>query len=318
MLRRSLITLALSAAAFFPAAAQQFPSSQPIRIIVPFGPGGTTDLLGRTVAEALQKRMNHTVIVENRPGAAMTIGTDIVAKAPADGHTLLLAAPDLVVTPAVRANMPYDVEKLTYLTRIWVQTVMIVTGKNSGINTIQELIAKIKAKPGEIRHATYGVGSINHFGSLRFDAAIGGKTIPVPYGGQGPASIDTASGQVEFFHGAAVPFLDSLKPLASSGNARHPKYPDLPTLAEVGYKDADWGSWFGFLAPAGLPQPIADRLITEINAVMKEPEVIEKLRKATGITQTEAPLVGEVFRKMATDELRRWKDIAAREKIVVQ
>ena len=301
-----------------PAFAQQFPGSQPIKIVVPFAPGGTTDLLGRTVAEFLQKRMNHTIVVENRPGAAMTIGTDFVAKSAPDGHTLLLAAPDLVVVPAVRQTMPYDIEKLTYLTRVWVQTVLIVTGPKSGINTIEELITKIRNNPGQIRHATNGVGALNHLGSLKFDAAIGGKTIAVPYGGQGPASIDTVSGQVEFLNGAAVPLLEGLKPLAPSGSMRHPLYPNLPTLAELGYKDADWGSWFGFLAPPNLPQPIADRLIREINAVMKDPEVIEKMRKATSFVQTQEPLTGEAFRKVALDEFRDWKAIAAREKINIQ
>ncbi len=316
MIRLFALVVALFATA--PAIAQQFPGSQPIKIVVPFAPGGTTDLLGRTIAEVLQKRMNHPVIVENRPGAAMTIGTDIVAKSAPDGHTLLLAAPDLVVVPAVRQNIPYDIEKLTYLTRVWVQTVMIVTGPKSGINTIEELIQKIRANPGQVRHATNGVGALNHLGSLKFDRAIGGKTIAVPYGGQGPASIDTVAGQVEFLNGAAVPFLDGLKPLAPSGSMRHPLYPNLPTLAELGYKDADWGSWFGFLAPTGLPKPVGDRLIREINAVMKDPDVIEKLRKATGIVQSEEPLTGDAFRKAALDEFRLWKEIAAREKINIQ
>jgi tripartite-type tricarboxylate transporter receptor subunit TctC len=311
---------ALAAALFaaIPAFAQQFPGSQPIRIIVPFAPGGTTDLLGRAVAEFLQKRMNHSVIVENKPGAAMTIGTDILAKSPADGHTILLAAPDLVVAPATRQNIPYDIEKLTYLTRVWVQTALIVTGPKSGINTVEELIAKIKANPGQLRHATNGVGALNHLGQLNFDAAIGSKTLAVPYGGQGPASIDTVSGQVEFLNGASTPLLDGLKPLAPSGPIRHPLYPNLPTLGELGYKSAEWVSWFGFLAPPNLPQPIADRLIKEINAVMKEPEVIEKLRKATSFVQTQEPVTGEAFKKVALDEYKRWKEVAAREKINIQ
>lgn len=312
--------LALAAALFaaIPAFAQQFPGSQPIRIIVPFAPGGTTDLVGRAVGEVLQKRMNHAVIIENRPGAAMTIGTDIMAKAPPDGHTIMLAAPDLVVVPAVRQSMPYDVEKLTYLTRVWVQTALIVTGPKSGINTIEDLIARIKANPGQLRHATNGVGALNHLGQLNFDAALGSKTIAVPYGGQGPASIDTVSGQVEFLNGASAPLLEGLKPLAPSGPIRHPLYPNLPTLGELGYKNAEWVSWFGFLAPPNLPKPIADRLIQEINAVMKEPEVIEKLRKATSFVQTQEPLTGEAFKKVALDELKRWKEVAAREKINIQ
>lgn len=307
--------LVLSTSTF---AQQQFPGSQPIKIVVPFAPGGFTDLLGRIVADGLQKRLQHPVVVDNRPGAAATIGTNFVAKAPADGHTLLVAANDLVAAPAVRKNVPYDVEKLTYLSRVWVQTTLIVTGPKSGINTIQELIAKIKANPGQVRHATYGVGALNHLGSLRFDAAIGGKTLAVPYQGQGPASIDTVSGEVEFLNGAGTPFLTGLKPLAPSGPIRHPAYPDLPTLAELGYKDADWPSWFGFMAPPNLPQPVADRLIKEINAVMREPEVIERLRKTTGFVPPTEFMVGETFRKFAVEDLKTWKTIAEREKISIE
>jgi len=318
---KALFTLlAIAAAALLagaPAAAQDFPS-RPVRIVVASVPGSAPDVLARVLAEALAPALKQPVVVDNKPGAGGVIGVDSVAKAPADGHTILLAAPDLVVTPAVRQNMPYDIEKLTYLTRVWVQTAMIVAGPKSGVNTIQELIAKIKANPGAVKHATNGVGSLTHFGALKFDAAIGGKTIAVPYGGQGPGSVDTVAGVVDFQHGAAVPFLNGLKPLAPSGSSRHPLYPNLPTLAELGIKDADWVSWFGFLAPPNLPKPIADRLTRELVATMKEPEVIEKLRKATGITQTEEPLVGDAFRKVALDEYLRWKEIATREKIVVQ
>jgi tripartite-type tricarboxylate transporter receptor subunit TctC len=316
MIRVLAFVTALFVAA--PAIAQQFPGSQPIKIVVPFAPGGNTDLFGRIVAEHLQKRMKHNVIVENRPGAAMAIGTDLVAKSPADGHTILLAAADLVVLPAVRQNLPYDVEKLTYLSRIFANTVLIVTGPKSGINTIEELIAKIRANPGQVRHATNGVGALNHLGSLKFDAAIGGKTLAVPYGGQGPGSIDTVSGQVEYLNGAGMPLLEGLKVLAPSGSMRHPSFPNLPTLSELGYKGAEWDAWFGFIAPPNLPQPIAERLIQEINAVLKEPDVIERFRKATGFPPAAEPLTGEAFRKSALEELKGWREIAAREKISLQ
>jgi tripartite-type tricarboxylate transporter receptor subunit TctC len=316
MLRVFALVISLFAA--FPAVAQKFPGSQPIKIVVPFNPGGTTDLLGRTLAEFLQKRMNHTVIVENRPGAAMAIGTDLVAKAAPDGHTLLLAAADLAVLPAVRRNMPYNIDELTYLNQIFIGLPMIVSGPNSGINTIQDLIAKIKANPGKIKNATNGVGALNHLGGLKFDTAIGGKSVHVPYGGQGPASTDTLAGTVEYLNGASVPIAEGLKVLAPVGSKRHPSFPDLPTLGELGYKDAEWNAWFGLIGPPKLPKEIANKLNEQINAVLKDPAFKEKISTATKTPAVENPVTDEAFHKLVMDEYNAWKTIAEREKLVTQ
>ena len=313
-----IVALLFSILVAVPALAEDFPGSQPIKIVVPFAPGGTTDLLGRVVAEFLQKQMNHTIIVENRPGAATLIGTDAMAKSAPDGHTVLLAAADLAVLPGMRRNLPYDIEKFTYLTRFFVNLPLIVTGPNSDISSLEDLVAKIKANPGKYKHATNGVGSLTHFGSLKFDAAIGGKTVAVPYGGQGPGSIDTISGTVAFQHGASVPLAPGLRVLGPSGNRRHPEYPNLPTMAELGYKNADWSAWFGFVAPPDTPKPIADRLIKEINTVLKEPELIEKLRTAAKWVPETNPLTGDDFKKLVLDDLKSWKEIAERENLVVQ
>jgi tripartite-type tricarboxylate transporter receptor subunit TctC len=312
------LALIVSLVAALPAVAQEFPRSQPIRIVVPFNPGGGTDLVARTLAEFLQKRMDHTILVENRPGAATAIGTDVVAKAAPDGHTLLLVHSDIASLPAVRRNLPYNIEELTYLSRFYVANNLIVAGPSSGINSIQDLIAKIKANPGKVKNGVYGVGSYQHLAGLKFDAAIGGKQLHVPYGGQGPASIDALGGVIDVINGVSVPIAEGLKVLASSGNTRHPSYPDVPTLGELGYKDAEWAGWFGVIAPPKLPKAIADRLNEEIIGVVKDPAFREKLTAAMKVPPESEPVTGEAFRKLVLDENKIWKEIAEREKIVVQ
>lgn len=316
MLRTLAMTISLVAA--LPAFAQDFPGEQPIKIVVPFNPGGSTDLLARTMAEFLQKRMNHTVLVENKPGAATAIGTDIVAKAAPDGHTLMLAAADLAVLPAVRASVPYNIEELTYVNRWFIGIPMIVAGPQSGINSIQELVDKIKAEPGKVKNATNGVGSLNHLGALKFDSAVGGKTVHVPYGGQGPGSTDTLAGVVDISNGISVPFPDGLKALAPVGSIRHPAFPDLPTLGELGYKDAEWNAWFGFVAPPNVPKEIVDKLNEHINAVVSDPAFREKVTTATKIEPMAKPDVAEDFRAIVMKEFAEWKAIAQREKLTVQ
>jgi tripartite-type tricarboxylate transporter receptor subunit TctC len=270
------------------------------------------------LAENLQKRMNHTVIVENRPGAATAIGTDLVFKSAPDGHTLLMAAADLAVLPAVRESLPYKIEDLTYLSRFWVNTALIVTGPNSGINTVQELIEKIKADPGKIKNGTNGVGALNHLGSLKFGSAIGAKVVNIPYNGQGPSSTDALAGTIEMINGVSVPLADGLKVLAPSGSFRHSNFPDLPTLAELGYKDADWDAWWGLLAPPNLPKPIADRIVEEVNAVLQDPAVVEHLRKTARHVPEKNPLTGEAFRKKTLEEYATWQAIAKRENLSIK
>jgi tripartite-type tricarboxylate transporter receptor subunit TctC len=315
MLRALALVASLIAAA--PALAQQYPRNQPIRIVVPFNPGGTTDLLARNLAEFLQKRMNHTFIVENKPGAATMIGTDVVAKAAPDGHTLLLVYADLASLPAVRKDIPYKFDEFTYLARIFTPQNLIVAGPNSGITSIQDLVAKIKANPGKIKAAIFGVGAYQHLASLKFDTTVGGKELFVPYGGQGPSSIDAVSGVVDIIHGASVPLLDGLKVLGPTGSQRHPSYPDLPTLGELGYKEAEWAGWFGVVGPPKLPKEIADRLTAEIVGVVKDPAFRQKVTDLTKLPPEAEPLTGEAFRKTVIDENKRWQEIAAREKVSI-
>jgi tripartite-type tricarboxylate transporter receptor subunit TctC len=312
------IVLAAALAAALPAAAQDFPSSQPIKIVVPYNPGGTTDLLARVVGEAIQRRMNHTVVVENRPGAATAIATDMVAKAAPDGHTWLMVSSDLPALAASRRNLPYNIEEFTYLSRFWVNTTLFVTGPNSGINTMEELIAKIKAEPGKVKNGTYGVGGLVHLGNVKFEKALGAKTVNVPYNGQGPASTDALAGVIDYINGASVPLADGLKPLGPVGSIRHSSYPNLPTLAELGYPEAAWDVWWGLIAPPNLPKPIADRIVAEIDGAIKDPAVTEKLQTTAKHKPEKDPLTGTAFRDATVKELATWKTIAEEANLVVQ
>lgn len=304
--------------AALPAMAQEFPKKQPIKIVVAANAGGLTDVLARTSADFLQKRLGQAVVVENRPGASSAIGADFVAKSPSDGYTLYLAGSELAVIPALRSNLPYKFEDFTYLIRPFHTTPLMVVGPKVPVSTPAELIAHMKANPGKVRYGTPGVGSLNHVGTAMFESSTGVKGVHVPYTGIAPIYTDLLAGTIDFAMGAVPPFSEQLKVLGPSGTKRHPAYPNLPTLEEIGYKNASHDAWFGFVAPPNLPKPIADKLIAELTAMYKDPEVIAKFLSTTKIVPEPNPLIGDDFRKRALEENKNWKAVAEREKIVVQ
>jgi tripartite-type tricarboxylate transporter receptor subunit TctC len=318
MFKSLTFLVALALAAMSPAMAQDFPQKQPIKIVVGANAGGLTDVLARLTAEFLQKRLGQAVVVENRPGAASAIAADYTAKAPADGYTLYLAGAEMTVIPALRSNLPYKFEDFTYLIKFWTTIPMMVVGPKSTISSPKELIAYMKANPGKVRYGTPGVGSLNHVGTAMFEASTGVKGVHVPYTGIAPIYTDLLNGTIDFAMGATPPFSDQLKVLGPSGSRRHTAYPDLPTLAELGYQNASHDAWFAFLAPPNLPKPIADRLIAELSAVFKDPEAIAKYKSATKDVPDATPLIGDDFKRFALEQNKNWKAVADREKIVVQ
>ena len=315
----ALVCTVLGAVMFAQSAvAQEFPKKQPIKIVVAANAGGLTDVLARITAEYLQRRIGQSVVVENKPGAASAIGADYTAKSPADGYTIYLAGAELAVIPALRSNLPYKFEDFTYLTRFWTTIPMMVVGPKVPVSTPQELIAYMKANPGKVRYGTPGVGSLNHVGTALFESSTGVKGAHIPYTGIAPIYTDLLAGNVDFAMGAVLPFPDTLKVLGPSGTKRSTAFPNLPTLEEVGYKNASHDAWFGFVAPPNVPKPIADRLIADLNAVFKDPEALAKYQSATKGAPDANPLVGDDFKKRALEENKNWKAVAEREKIVVQ
>jgi tripartite-type tricarboxylate transporter receptor subunit TctC len=298
-----------------PAMAQDYPKKHPIRIIAAANAGGGTDALARVTAEFLQRRLGQTVIVENRPGAAGSLGADFVAKSPADGYTLLFTANEFCVLPAVRNNLPYKFDEFTYLMRFFSMSPLLLGSPTLPPNSTSELVQYMKAKPGNVRYGSTGIGAVVHLGVAMFEGAAGVKGLHVPYSGSAPVYNDLLGGHVDFTEGG-VPFPQGLKVLGPLGTKRHPAYPDLPTLDEIGIKNASWDLWYGLVAPPNLPKPIADRLIEELTAVMKDPEAIAKFTFTAKVAPD--PLIGGAFKKAVLDENKQWKQVADREKIVMQ
>jgi tripartite-type tricarboxylate transporter receptor subunit TctC len=320
MLRKFTLMVALLIAATssaLPAMAQEYPKKQPIKIVVAHPPGGLADAATRIMAEFLQKRLGQAVITENRAGAAGTIGADFVFKAPADGYTLFMAESSFAQVPAVRDNLSYKIEDFTYLVRSLTLPPLILVGPKVPVSTIPELVAFMKANPGKARYGTTGIGGPMHLGQLMFENSAGVKGAHIPYTGVGPAVIDLLAGTIELVPGGVVPFPEGVKPIGSAGTVRHVAFPNLPTLDEAGIKNASWNIWQGFMAPPNLPKPIADRLIAEISAVLKDPEAIARYQAAGKVVPETNLVTGEAFKNDVLEAAKNWKAVVAREKIVV-
>lgn len=318
--RRAVIgaIAATTALAALPASAQEYPKKQPVKIVVAFNAGGLTDVLARVTAEFLQRRLGQAVVVENRAGASGAIGADYVAKSPADGYTLYMSAPEVGVLPAVRTNLQFKSDDFTYLIRPFVTPPLILATSKLPVSSPAELVAYMKANPGKVRYGTPGVGHLNHLGTAMFEAAAGVKGVHIPYTGAAPIYTDLLAGNVDLYMGGTPPFPEAIKVLGPVGTKRHPAYPSLATLEEVGIKNASYDAWFGIVAPPNLPKPVADRLIADLSAVFKDPEAIAKFQSASKIVPETNPLTGDAFKKQVLEENKAWKAVAEREKIVVQ
>ncbi|NGM86269.1 tripartite tricarboxylate transporter substrate binding protein [Parapusillimonas sp. SGNA-6] len=276
----SAAVLALLSAA---ALAQDFPT-KPIRIIVPYSAGGTTDMLARTVGRSLNDRWGQPVVVENRPGANGMIGMDAVAKAPADGYTLGLASPGThAINQSLYPKMMHDPLRDFQPVSLLVEAPMgLVVNAAVPVNSVQELIELAKAKPGTLNFASGGTGSSQHLAYELFRAATGIEGVHVPYKGGGAAYSDLVGGQVDAMFDVvqqALPHVKSgkLKLLAVASRQRLDLLPDTPTIIESGVPDFEAQSWYGLVAPAGVPKPILDQLAAGIAAAIEAPQVNRNL-----------------------------------------
>ena len=250
--------------------AQSYPG-KPIRVVVPFAAGGGGDLVARTVAAKLTDSLGVSVIVNNRTGAAGSIGADIVAKAPADGHTLLLGSNGpLTINPALYAKLPYDAARdFAPITLVTVMPFLLVTHPSLPVRSVKELVALAKARPGQLNYGSPGTGATTHFANELFKSMTGADIAHVPYKGVAPAAIALISGQVEMMSGdlsTLMPHVRSgkMRALAVTAARRSSLLPDIPTVAEAGVPGYDASGWFGVLVPAGTPQGIVERLNAEI------------------------------------------------------
>lgn len=284
--RRSLLaasSIALVAAlASGGALAQAFPA-KPISLVVPFPPGGTTDVLARALAERLGPVLGQTVIVENKPGAGATIGADYVAKAKADGHVLLVGAVHHTIASSVFKKLPYDFQKdLAPITTIAMVPNVLVVNASTPAKNVSELVSLLKAKPDQASYGSNGNGTAQHLIGTQFQGITGTKVMHIPYKGSGPLATDLLGGQILMSFDTITPVLPHIKagklrPLAVTTATRSAALPDVPTLAEAGLAGFNIGTWFGVLAPAATPKDVLVRLNTEMVKIIKSPEFVKRM-----------------------------------------
>ena len=289
------ITLAALAIASFDASAQAYPA-KPIRLMVPFPPGGSTDIVARIVAQKLGAQLGQSLVIENRGGAGGTLGTAVVAKAAPDGYFLVVGTTSThVVAPSVYQRLDYDpVKDFAPITLIAVTPYLLVVNPAVKANNVKELVGLMKAKPGQMNYASAGVGSTTHLAMEMLKNVSTTYALHIPYNGNGPAGTAVIAGQVEVLFGS----LPALLPHAKSGRVRalavgtpkrSPSLPDVPTVAESGYPGFDASLWLAFMAPAGTPAPIIERLQKEIVAAVNAKETSEALDKAGAEPLTSTP-----------------------------
>ena len=288
---------AMLLAAILPAsaAAQAFPS-KPLKIIVPYSPGGTTDLLARLVGQKLSERFGQPVIVDNKPGANGMIGSDFVAKSPPDGYTLGIASPGShAANAALYKTMTYDIVKdFTPVTLAVSAPMLLVVHPSLNVNSVKELVAAAKAKPGEISFASGGSGSSQHLAMEQFKMMAGIDMTHVPYKGSAAAYPDLLGGtvktQIDVLPTALPPSrAGRLKMLATGSAKRLALLPDVPTIAESGVPGYEANAWYGFVAPPNLPKAVLEKLHAEIVRALREPDVVEKLTTAGVIVVASTP-----------------------------
>ncbi|HWI15384.1 MAG TPA: tripartite tricarboxylate transporter substrate binding protein [Burkholderiales bacterium] len=274
-----VIAGAIALAAAAPAGAQAPYPSKPVRIVVPLSPGGTVDIVARSLAQKLAEQLGQQFIVENRPGVSSLVGTQHVSKAPPDGYTLLAIANTFATVPAIMSNPGYDVARdfapVSLTARI--PQVLDVT-PSLPARTVKELIALAKARPNELSYASSGTGSTGHIAAELFNRQAGIRMLHVPYKGNAPALVDLIGGQVMLFFdqlSTSVPYIDGnkLRPIAVTTKTRAPRYPDLPTIDESGLRGYDVMTYNGLLAPAGTPRDIVMRLHAEVGKALQAPEL---------------------------------------------
>lgn len=312
MSARTLVAVLALCAMSGQLAAQATYPNRPIRIIVPFAPGGSADTMARLVGNELTRNLGQPVIVENRPGGASMIGVDAVAKSASDGHTIgLVATGAIAINPALFAKMPFDpLKDLTPIALIATIPMVLVASTSSGIDSLGELVTRAKAKPGSLSFGTTGNGSAMHLSGTLLQQQLGFEMTHIPYKGSAPAVADAMAGQVPLAFvdlTSALPHIRSGKVIAlgTAGGKRTATAPDLPTLAERGAAGFDATGWLAIIGPAALPGPILDRLNGEINRVMSVAEVRDKSLAVGAEPMVDTPAGFAAFARRETEKWAR-------------
>jgi tripartite-type tricarboxylate transporter receptor subunit TctC len=296
--------------------------SKPIKLVVPYPPGGIGDTMGRELATQLGGRLGQTVIVENKPGASQMIGADAVAKAPGDGYTLFLGSiSSLVLNTYAQKSISYDpVKDFAPVSMFFTSPMYLVVNPALPVKSVQEFIAYGKANPGKITFGSIGTGSSLHLAGELFKSMAGVDMLHIPYKGSVPAVTDLISGQITAMFDAGTSSLPQvrggkLRVLAATSAQRASGTPDIPTIAEAGVPGYDASLWFAIVAPAATPRPIIQRLSTEINEIVKQPALRERY-KASGV-ELSGSTPEELAAKIQTD-LVRWTDVQKKAGVMPQ
>ena len=292
--------------------AQAWPSKA-IRVVVPFPPGGGTDIIARETTQKVAAATGWTFVIDNKPGAGGNLGVDAVAKAPADGYTIVLGqTSNIAINPSLYTKLPYDPQKdLAPIVLIANAPLVMVTGTNSPLKTLSDAVNAAKAKPGQVNFASPGNGTVAHLTEELFQKAAGIKTQHVPYKGANQALTDVISGNVELYM-SSVPTLlghikqGKLRALAVTSAKRVDDLPNVPTINESGYKGFDAGTWFGLLAPAATPKDVIAKLNAEFNKALKLPELSKRLGDEGADTAGGTP---EEFASLIKGDIPRWGKI---------
>ena len=292
------------------AAAADYPD-RPIRLIVPYPPGGGADISSRIISQYLGEALGKAVIVDNRPGAGGNIGTEAVARAAPDGYTLLLASIATSVNASLFSSLPFNTKDFQPVSVFITVPLMMVVSPTFAPQSVGDLIALAKARPRQLNYASGGLGTANHIAGELFKYMANVDITHVPYKGGGPALNDVIGGQVQLYFGTITSVREQAKAgrvraLATTGATRASAAPELPTVAESGLPGFEVVAWYGVLAPAGTPQPIVDRLSTELSRIVRIPAVQEQIRaqgaEAVGSTPAEA-------RRFLDAEIDKWAKV---------
>ena len=309
-MKTTMLMLVFAAMAAPVGAAEQFPT-RPIRLVVPYAPGGNVDISARIIAPSLVEELGQSVVVDNRPGAGGNLGASLVAKSTPDGYTLLVGSSGpLSVNPVIFKNLPYDsLKDFDPISTVQAVPLVLLASPKSGYITVAEVIAAAKSRPGKVTMASAGAGTTNHFAIELFTQMAGVKVLHVPYKGSGPALSELLGGQVETMVdqlAASIGYVKDgrLKVLAVTTAQRAVALPNVPTLDELGYKGFQASTLLGLLAPAGTPKPVVAKLNAAVRKVMDNHTVAERFRGLGANPGASSP--GE-FTKRIRDELMQWR-----------
>jgi tripartite-type tricarboxylate transporter receptor subunit TctC len=297
-----------------PAIGQGAFPNRPIKIVVPYAPGGASDFSARIIGEQMNKKLGQPVVIENRPGASQMLAMEYVARSAPDGYTLILASEDATsLAPFLRNSMPYQMpDAFSYVCRTTVGSYMICAHPDRPYKTIQEMIAYGKENPNKIKFATAGPGTAGDIAGYLIEMATGIKLLHVAYKGGAPGLVDTLAGVTDITNGSYSSVGEHAKAgkirmLVCTGATRNPLAPEVPTMVDIGLKDAVLTNWLGVLGPGGIPAEIQQKLSTTIADIMREPETKEKFTK---VAFDPTPVTGEEFKKEVLAQMVRWKAFA--------